>query len=159
MNGSKFGARHSVQGAFVFVLLGLFAVMSTLMVLLGARMYRATVDRSEANNAYRVLSAYVRSMIRAGDSAGSVGVEEYDGCRALALREDIDGEDFVTWIYGWDGQLWEQFTEADAEFDPEAGTAICPVAGFDPSVADGLVSVAMTDAHGEPCDVRVAVRG
>ena len=41
---------HSMQGAFVFVLLGLFAVMSTLMVLLGAQMYRNTVDHATANN-------------------------------------------------------------------------------------------------------------
>ena len=32
--------QHSMQGAFIFVLLGLFALMSTLMVLLGAQMYR-----------------------------------------------------------------------------------------------------------------------
>ena len=38
--------QHSMQGVFVFVLLGLFAVMSTLMVLLGAQMYRGTVDRA-----------------------------------------------------------------------------------------------------------------
>ena len=34
MNGRE-NVSHSLQGVFVFVLLGLFAVMSTLLVLLG----------------------------------------------------------------------------------------------------------------------------
>ena len=74
---SKKGKRvqHSMQGVFVFVLLGLFALMSTLMVLLGAQMYHNTVDLSTANNDGRVLSAYVRSMVRAEDAAQAVTVE------------------------------------------------------------------------------------
>ena len=52
-----------MQGVFVFVLLGLFAVMSTLMVLLGAQMYRNTVDKTTENNEGRVLTAYVRGRL------------------------------------------------------------------------------------------------
>jgi hypothetical protein len=87
-----------MQGVFVFVLLGLFAVMSTLMVLLGAQMYRNTVDHSTANNEDRVLSAYVRSMIRAEDTSDAMVIGEYDGVKALAMREDLDGETYVTWL-------------------------------------------------------------
>ena len=61
MAGSYTKSQHSMQGAFVFVLLGLFALMSTLMVLLGAQMYRATVDHSQQNNQKRLLSAYAFS--------------------------------------------------------------------------------------------------
>ena len=70
MSGNHKTVQHSMQGVFVFVLLGLFAVMSTLMVLLGAQMYRNTVDHAEANNEGRLLGAYVRSMIRMGVAAG-----------------------------------------------------------------------------------------
>ena len=79
MSGKRKNVQHSMQGVFVFVLLGLFAVMSTLMVLLGAQMYRNTVDHATENNEGRVLGAYVRSMIRAEDAEGSVVVEDYDG--------------------------------------------------------------------------------
>ena len=34
---------HSVSGEFVFLLLGVFAVFSTLLVLLSAQLYRVTV--------------------------------------------------------------------------------------------------------------------
>ena len=149
---------HSMQGVFVFVLLGLFAVMSTLMVLLGAQMYRNTVDHAEANNEGRLLGAYVRSMIRAEDSAKSVAVENLDGINALALREEIEGEAYVTWLYCYEGQLYEQFTGADRDFNPASGTAICPASAFRPTLEGGLLTVDMVDGTGEICTVRVALR-
>ena len=158
MSNGKVRAQHSVQGVFIFVLLGLFAVMSTLMVLLGAQMYRGTVDNSTRNNDYRVLNAYVRSMIRAEDAADSVRVEQPGGLTALAMREVIDGDGYVTWIYAYDGQLYELFTDEGYDFKPEDGTAICPAGSFSAEVKDGLVNVYMTDVNGEACDVQVALR-
>ena len=150
--------QHSMQGVFVFVLLGLFALMATLIVLLGAQMYRGTVDHSEQNNAYRIPNAYVRSMIRAEDSLDAVSVERHGDVTALAMKEYIDDEEYVTWIYDYEGDLYELFTSQYENFDPEAGTAICSAGSFEPSVDGRLVTVRMTDADGEPCDVQVALR-
>ena len=158
MSGKRRTAQHSMQGVFVFVLLGLFAVMSTLMVLLGAQMYRNTVDRSTANNEDRVLGAYVRSMIRAEDTRDAMAVGEYDGVKTLAMREDLDGEPYVTWLYCYDGQMYEYFTSDDGTFNPESGTAICPAQRFEPSLENGLLTVDMINGKGEPETVRVALR-
>ena len=154
----KGNIQHSVQGVFVFVLLGLFALMSTLMVLLGAQMYRGTVDKTTRNNEDRVLSAYVRSMVRAQDAADAVRVETNGDTQCLALYEDIDGETFVTWIYQYDGQLYEQFTEADYAFDPAGGSPICPANSFAASLEGRLLTVDMTNEKDEPCRVQVALR-
>ena len=81
-----------MQGVFVFVLLGLFAVMSTLMVLLGAQMYRNTVDHATANNEDRIVGAYVRSMIRAQDAADMVVIQDLGGVKALGLRDRLADE-------------------------------------------------------------------
>ena len=158
MSKNRGSVQHSMQGVFVFVLLGLFAVMSTLMVLLGAQMYRNTVDRSTANNEDRVLSAYVRSMIRAEDTRDAMAVGEYDGVKTLAMREDLDGEPYVTWLYCYDGQMYEYFTSDDGTFNPESGTAICPAQRFEPSLENGLLTVDMINGKGEPETVRVALR-
>ncbi len=158
MSGNRKTVQHSMQGVFVFVLLGLFAVMSTLMVLLGAQMYRNTVDRSTANNEDRVLGAYVRSMVRAEDTRGAMEIGEYDGVKTLAMREDLDGETYVTWMYCYDGNMYEWFTSDDGTFSPQSGTAICPARSFDPSLENGLLTVDMINGKGEPETVRVALR-
>ena len=149
---------HSMQGVFVFVLLGLFAVMSTLMVLLGAQMYRNTVDHAAQNNEGRLLGAYVRSMIRAKDAADAVEIEDHDGVTTVALHENIEGSEYVTWLYAYEGQLYEQFTDADRDFVPESGSVICPAQRFEPSLADGLLTVNMVDGTGKADTVQVGLR-
>ena len=158
MSGKRKSVQHSMQGVFVFVLLGLFAVMSTLMVLLGAQMYRNTVDHATKNNEDRVLSAYVRSMVRAEDAAQSVSIEEHDGIKALALRESLDSGDFVTMLYCYEDELYEWYTSVGYDFTPQSGTAICPAFSFEPRLEDGLLTMDMTNAKGEAETVRVALR-
>lgn len=155
---SRGGNQHNMQSVFVFVLLGLFAVLSTLLVLLGAQMYRETVDLANANNELRVLTNYVRGMVRAEDALQGVQVEDLDGVRVLSLYEDIDGERYATWIYAYDGQLREQFSSVEFGFDPEFGDVVCPVGRFEPSVSGSLLSIDMTTAAGEPCGVQMALR-
>ena len=156
--GGKGRVQHSMQGAFIFVLLGLFALMSTLMVLLGAQMYRATVDSSELNNEGRLLGAYVRSMVRAMDGTDSVEITQHGDITALGLRDLIDDEVYVTWLYVYEGQLCELFCEREEEFFPERGSEICPAHRFVPSLGDGLLTVKMTDGNDRPCTVNVALR-
>ena len=118
MSGKRRTVQHSMQGVFVFVLLGLFAVMSTLMVLLGAQMYRNTVDQTAHTSQSRVLGAYVRSMVRGEDAEHSVTTETYDDVKVLALHETIDDSEYVTWLYCYQDQLYEQFTSEGDDFDP-----------------------------------------
>ena len=159
MSNKRSAEQHSMQGVFVFVLLGLFALMSTLMVLLGAQMYRSTVNNAQTNNARRVVSAYLRSMVRAQDGYASVEIEDHDGTKTVSLYEDIGMDRYVTWIYAHDGKIWEQFTSAGYDFDPEDGTPIVEVGSFEPEVSDGLLTVRLTDGAGEPSVVRVALHG
>ncbi len=159
MSGKQKTVQHGMQGVFVFVLLGLFAVMSTLMVLIGAQMYRNTVDRTTLNNEDRVLDAYVRSMIRAGDLAGSVKIENHDGVKALAMYDNEDGDEYVTWLYCYEGYLYEQYTSRNDDFVAASGTAICPAKAFAPKIEGELLTVQLMNEAGELSAVQVALHG
>ena len=150
--------QHGMQGVFIFVLLGLFALMSTLMVLLGAQMYRSAVSNASENNARRVLSAYLRSMVRAEDAFEAVKIEDHDGVTTLALYEDIDEDPYVTWIYPYDGQVMEQFTSAGYDFDPADGTPIVAAKAMKPELQDGLLTVRLMNDLDELSEVQVALR-
>ena len=158
MTNGRVSTQHSIQGVFVFVLLGVFAVLSTLIVLFGAQFYRNTVDQSAANNDCRVLNQYVRSMVRAEDADASMSVEEFDGVTALAMREMIDDEEYITWIYAYDGKLMELFTSMEDEFDPEAGSEVCPVKEFNARIDGKTVIVHLVSAEDEESDVQVTLR-
>ena len=128
---------HAVSGLFVFLLLGVFEVFSTVMVLLGVKAYRGAVERTEAHNTSRIGSAYIRSMLRADDESGVFSLEACEGTvgapgaeqsvtvNTLTLRNDY-GEEYVTRIYVYDGSLREWFSRASEPFRPDQGEAVCP---------------------------------
>lgn len=149
---------HTIAGAFVFLLLGIFAVSATVMVLLGVRFYRAQTERSAGTAQRRILSSYVRSMVRTADTAGVPGTDNIDGVEMLTLTENYDGWEYVTRIYTWDGSLREWFSDADYAFDPAQGEIICDAGAFHADMEDGLITVTIEDPDGDPVQARIAVR-
>ena len=129
---------HAISGLFVFLLLGVFAVFSTVMVLLGVKAYRGAVERTGVHNTARISSAYIRSMLRADDETGAFSLEECEGTAveggeekpvavtALTLRNNYGGEEYITRIYAYGGSLREWFTRASEPFRADLGEVVCP---------------------------------
>ena len=154
---SKSGPSHAISGVFVFLLLGIFAVFSTVMVLLGAKAYKATADRAAEHNAGRIASAYMRSMVRGDDCRDALRVDDIGGIPAVTMLYEYDGEEYITMIYAYDGMLREWFTYANADFEPEYGEAVCAVDELKASLSGHLLSVQMR--HGDTwTNVDIALR-
>ena len=154
---SKSGPSHAISGVFVFLLLGVFAVFSTVMVVLGAKAYKATADRALSHNASRIANAYIRSMVRGDDSLDCLQVEDIDGLTAVTMHYDYDGEEYLTRIYVYNGMLWELFTYAEADFEPENGEAVCAADEMKASLSGHLLRVQMR--HGDNwTNVDIALR-
>ena len=148
---------HSITGVFIFLLLGLFAVFSTVMVLMGAKAYRGTVDRAEANNSTRIASSYLRSMLRADDEAGVLLIEEADGIQTITLLNTYDEESYVTRLYVYNGMMRELFTEAEIPFDPAWGESICEADSMEAEFREGLLHIKIT-ANGTEREIIYAPR-
>ncbi len=160
---------HLISGVFVFLLLGVFAVLSTVMVLLGARAYRGTVERNSTHNTARICSSYLRSIVRADDETGSLRIERMDALvtneddseqqvqvDTIALYNAYDDEAYVTRIYIWDGYLREWFTEASEPFYADAGEVVCAAEEMQASIQDGLLTVEVRSG-GETVETNVAL--
>ena len=88
----SYSGSHTIAGAFVFLLLGFFALFSVILVLLCAGAYNRTVDAAEENNQSRIVPAYLRTMVRGHDAQNAIRTERLTGI----LREDEDtGETFI----------------------------------------------------------------
>ena len=159
MNNTSFSPRrHSVSQVFVFVLLGIFAVLSTFMVLLSAQMYRGVINHTEEHSARRILTSYVANVVRSNDAAGMVSVEKRGDIDVLVLGYDADGDKYETAIYCYEGSLCELFAQAEQEFEPSYGEVICEAQMFVPQIEKGLLSVTLTDASGEDAVISIALR-
>ena len=149
---------HAISGAFVFLLLGVFAVFSTLLVLLCAQAYRNTVDQTGLHGEARIMQAFVRNTLRAEDAAGAIGVQDENGVTALTITESYGGDEYIRYIYCYDGVLRDLFIAASSEFRPEAGEEICAAADFRAVLEDGLLKAELTGTDGTLYTASIAQR-
>ena len=76
----------------------------------------------------------------------------------LALTSEWDGERYVQYIYGYQGQLCELFTAAEYDFVPEDGEPVCAAQAFEPTLEGDLLTVRVTDETGHVSTVYIARR-
>ena len=76
-------------------------------------------------------------------------MEQFGGVDALSVREQVDGESYVTRIYCHEGWLMELFCAADAGLLPEDGERLLPARSLELELRDGLLYVRLTqeEAH------------
>lgn len=148
-----------IQNVFVLLLLSLFACLSTVLVTMGARVYRDTVQQADSNNNARIVAAVVRSAIWAEDG-GKIYVEDFDdiGVTSLTIENDYDGEIYKKRLYCKDGYLWESFTSSERVFTGESGESLCEAAGFEPSVEGNMLSVLVSTEDGTSKNLNICLR-
>lgn len=147
---------HAISGVFVFLLLGIFAIFSTIMVVMGAKAYRGMVEKADVHNSIRVASSYIRTMLRSNDETGVLRVEDVNGIQTITMENDY-GDIYVTRIYLYDGKLREWFALADIPFEPANGETVCSLDKMQAELKDGLLHVVVSE-HGTEMEIDYAPR-
>ena len=147
---------HAISGVFVFLLLGIFAIFSTIMVVMGAKAYRGMVEKADVHNSIRVASSYIRTMLRSNDETGVLRVEDVNGIQTITMENDY-GDIYVTRIYLYDGQLREWFALAEIPFEPANGETVCSLDTMLAELKDGLLHVVVSE-HGTEMEIDYAPR-
>ena len=149
---------HAVQDAFVFLLLGIFALFSAIMVLFSVGMYKDIHTQAEKAGVDRILDHYIVNAVRSHDRTASVSFEKRNGTEVLVLTENEDDAAYETLVYLYNGMLTEMFLEAGSEFLPEYGEMIAPASGFSVAMENGLMKIRIIDSQGNERLLSVALR-
>ena len=159
MHRSRRESSHAIAGVFVFLLLGVFAVFSTMLVLFGAQAYKTTTERTAEHDADRTLYAYVLNSLRGDDADGNVELREENGINTLVVSYDYDGEILEKYVYCYDGYLRELLIPiVTTEFVPEMGEPVCEASEFQATISGSLVTIDLVGADGEPHTVETVLR-
>lgn len=159
--------RFIVDILFVLALFGVFAVSALVVVTIGADVYQHTVRDMSRNYDSRTAIAYVSEKVRQadcslGDGSSAVRLSTLSGQPALCLREELDGEQFCTWLYFHDGFLKELYMREGANLGGNilsAGEDILQLSDLEyKQIADNLLSVSMTLPNGENKQLFLSVR-
>jgi hypothetical protein len=84
---------------------------------------------------------YFANKVRQGDAEGQISVIDKDGTQVLQLREEYDGEPYVTWIYYYDGSIRELFTYEDSGLELADGIEILECGGLQLELVNGMLHV------------------
>ncbi len=149
-----------IQNVFVLLLLAVFAGLSTLLVTMGAQIYRDTVETFDNHSTARVLNSVVRSSVWTEDGNGEIYVENFDelGITSLTVVNDYDGERYFKRLYCKDGWLYESFISEEREFDGDTGESMCEATKFEPSIDGQMIRIDVADAEGNPDTICIALR-
>lgn len=153
-NGER---KHMVDILFVLTLFFVFALSALTLVVLGANVYRSTVDHMDESFTDRTSYAYVTQKLRQNDEAGALSVGEFGGCNACVITQEINNTIYNTYIYAYDGYLCELLARADMDMGPEDGTKILELGEFEiEAITPKLSKIHLSFADGEEMDVYVS---
>lgn len=143
--------KHLTDIIFTMALFCVFALVSLLVVHMGAGVYRQTVNQMDTAYQVSVALTYVSTKIRLHDTANSVFISPLGSGYALVLNQEIDNMIFQTWIYYYQGTLREIFVNRDnvAHIIPLTGQALIPLRDFRVAfIRDNLISISVTSTEG-----------
>lgn len=148
----------ALQGGFTFALLSCFAVLSLLIVLLGANVYRSVETASGRNETARTALSYIAGKVRSFDAKDMIRVDALPEGDVLVLGGLYGGVRYDTYIYESGGYLCECFARADRGLDKNLGDSLVESYGFSADLADGDLTVSIKDQTGAVHSLTLLIR-
>lgn len=140
---------HSIDFLFVIVAFLMYAGSMIALVYMGAQIYQSVTAKMNDHYAVGTAQAYITEKIRQGDQAGAIRVKQIEGQSVLTLRQTVEGQDYITYIYSYDGGLRELFIRADREISLADGKEILQLKGFSvEEIQGGFLKASITDEEG-----------
>ncbi|HHU22305.1 MAG TPA: DUF4860 domain-containing protein [Clostridiales bacterium] len=150
--------RHIFQVFAVLCAVSVFALCVFYAVALSARVYRGISRFLEEAHAVHTGTSYISAKIHGSDKKGCVEIGDLDGTPALVLIEEIGGEEYVSYIYCFEGKLYELFCLRGVRFSPEDGMALLDIESLEIEKAGaGLIRLACSSGASR-AEVYVALR-
>ena len=150
--------KRKIDALAVFLLFGLFAVCILSVLLTGADAYRRLAQRDQLSYDRRTAGQYLSTRVRQADRLGQVSVIDFGGTDALVFTEEIEGEDYETLVYCYDGYLRELFALADGNFLPEDGEEVLQAQSLSLSLDGQLLTAELVGPAGEAQELTLFLR-
>ena len=144
----KIENRHMVDVLFVLTLFCLFVISSMLLIVLGANIYKKTIDNMDTHFNKATSISYITEKVRQSDIYGKVQAGQFCGEDALIIQEEYNDKIYFTYLYSYDGYLKELFTLKDSALSLDSGQDIIPLNDFKiKTLSYNLYRIILTDKN------------
>lgn len=130
MNKQNTTKQFSFQFIFIMLLYLLIVMLSVMIISLGKNIYDNINEDRNTNYELRVSLSYIANKIRQSDKIGAVEIKKLHGDNAIVINEIYDEENYQTWIYFYDGAIYEMFTDEETTFDLSDGMKVVDIDSF-----------------------------
>ncbi len=152
--------KHSFDVVFVLLLFLVFTAAVLMVLISGASAYKNISVSVEEQFQERTCLNYISTKLRHYNAEGDIYIGEIGGVPALALRESVDGENFVTYIYLYDGSVRELYMQENVGLPPDAGDEIIEAENIEFSMpSDNIIRVECTGADGGTSELFISLCG
>lgn len=147
-------------GFWVLLLFGIFAVCVLFVLLTGAESYSNLTQRDQIAYSERTCARYIATKIHQMPHPESLSVVSFGEGDALEFREEIDGEEYYTRVYCFEGWLRELFALSGTEIGPESGEKVLEAQSLKLDLHDeGLLDISITEENGSLIQQTLSIRG
>ncbi len=150
--------RHIIDILFVIALFGIFVLSAVFLISIGASIYTKTMSNMNNNFNSRTAVAYITEKVRHSDSANNISIGTFDGNDAIIITSDINGKEYITYIYEFGGKLMELMVRSDIKLSAIAGQKLLDVNDFviEP-VNSGLAHISLKLDNDENYDFYISI--
>lgn len=127
----------------------LLAVCILAVLVAGAGIYSRLTEQGSAGFDSRTIIRYLTTRVRQADAQGQLSLEEFAGSPAIVLREELEGEVYLTRIYCQGGYLRELFSPENGRFSPEDGEKLLPLQALNAAWQGDLLLLELTLPNGD----------
>lgn len=139
---------HKIDTILVMVLLTLFGITAFILVFIGVKQYKVTVNTMNHNYETRTATSFLIEKIHQADKDACVSITEFYDTTALTITSTSNGNAYYTYIYFYEGYLRELFVSEHAKYSPDSGQEIVAISNLSlDSVSPDLVKATITDTH------------
>ena len=142
-------SKTKMTALMALLIFGAFALCALFVLLTGADIYKKITEREEKSFDTRTVTQYISTRFRQGDNTGAIAVNDFGGVDALEITQQINGKDYITRVYCFDGYLCELFANSDGDFSPEDGEQMLPLKALKMEMEESRFVADITYSDGE----------
>jgi prepilin-type N-terminal cleavage/methylation domain-containing protein len=151
-----------IELVLVMFLLVLVAFYVFSVTGIGSQAYLRLTERQNLTADLRIGLSYLDVKIKTNDRSGAVSIrpDPFTGQTALLIGHEIDGQPYQTWIYLYDGALYELFVSERATVNPAMGNRIVAMDALQlDQPAGNLIRVTLVRGTGQEARTRTRTIG
>ena len=149
--------KHSVNMLFTILLLGIFALASVFVAIMGAKVYANSADKMQSNFDTRTSLIFLSGKIHTNPS-DNFSVRDLNGTTALVLTEEIQGVEYESWIFVVNDKLCEARIFAGDTVFPGTAQQIMDLRELDAEIKDGGIEISVLTISGERNSTFISAR-